>query len=153
MWLITILNMIKFNLVQYGYINSPVLNKFQCINWETSSLCNVFGTFSFFFNLLCTFIYFQKILMYFYTTLDMFLPVKMLYFSTRASRVPIGPDPPTTIISLVLKEKKEIITITRYVSLYISCLKNRKIILYLNYKIFPNISVDSVLVCVLYMWQ
>jgi hypothetical protein len=53
----------------------------------------------------------------------------------------------------VLKEKKEIITITRYVSLYISCLKNRKIILYLNYKIFPNISVDSVLVCVLYMWQ
>jgi len=91
--------------------------------------------------------------MYFYTTLDMFLPVKMLYFSTRASRVPIGPDPPTTIISLVLKEKKEIITITRYVSLYISCLKNRKIILYLNYKIFPNISVDSVLVCVLYMWQ
>ncbi len=43
--------------------------------------------------------------MYFYTTLDMFLPVKMLYFSTRESRVPIGPDPPATIISLVLEEK------------------------------------------------
>ncbi len=75
--------------------------------------------------------------MYFYTPLNMFLPVKMSYFSTRAVRSPILP-PPATIISVVLKEKRK--DICQYKSS--ACIKKT----FLNSQTFSQIFVDPAIV-------